>query len=77
MPVRLLVQALLGLWLRSLLDQELLCQKGFAYKLPCKQTWWEPRICGRAGEGLGEIPPLRMSAQPATSAQTRETCLLV
>ena len=77
MPVRLLVQALLGLWLRSLLDQELLCQKGSAYKLPCKQTWWELRIYGSAGEGLGEIPPLYMSARTVTSAQTKETCLLV
>ena len=50
---------------------------GSASKLPCKQTWWELRIYGRAGEGLGEIPPLQMPAPPAASARTKGTCLLV
>lgn len=76
-PVSLLLWALLGLWLRSLLDQELLCQKDFTHKLLCKQTRWEPGIYGRAGEGLVEIPQLPVSARPVTAAQTKGTCLLV
>lgn len=48
-PIKLLVQALLGVWLGSLLDEELLCRKGSAQKLLCKQTWQELRIYGRAG----------------------------
>lgn len=65
----------MGLRLRSLLHQELLCQKDFTSKLLYKQSRWEPGIYGRTGEGLVEIPLLRVC--PASDCCTDQRDVFV